>query len=124
MGFIARPIPALLTQVLPEWRGRDFPQYRRWLNRVAPRARQCCGPYFDTLANGFENIGGRTGPAGSSLVWDRSRPIAVDTIAHLVAFELRPGVQLDQVEMEAIANDVVFGIMGAAILKDSDRRAP
>ncbi len=76
-----------------------------------------CGPYFDTPANGFENIGGRSGPAGSSQVQDRSRPVAVDTIAHLVAFPLKPGIPLEGIDFEAIANDIVFGVMGISVLK-------
>ena len=74
-----------------------------------------CGPYFDTPANGFENIGGRKGPAGSREVSDRSQAVAVDTIAHLIAFPLRSGEELQSVEIQAIANDVVFGIMGASV---------
>jgi hypothetical protein len=76
-----------------------------------------CGLHFDTPANGFENIGGRSGPPGSSKMQDHDRPVAVDTIAHLIAVPLRKGAQLDSVAMEAIANDVVFGIMGASVLK-------
>jgi hypothetical protein len=75
-----------------------------------------CDLYFDTPANGFENIGGRQGPAGSSQVKDRSKPVAVDTFAHLVSFPLRADVQLEAVEMTAIANDVMFGVMGASVL--------
>ena len=73
--------------------------------------------HYDTAANGFENIGGRSGPAGSSNVADLTKPVSVDTIAHLIAFPLRSGAQLDTVEMEAIANDVVFGVMGASVLR-------
>ena len=76
------------------------------------------GRYHDTAANGFENIGGREGPAGSSEVKDMTKPIHVnDSEAHLVPFELEQGIRLRSVEMEAIANDVVFGVMGATILK-------
>ncbi|MFH0796465.1 MAG: DUF4450 domain-containing protein [Candidatus Omnitrophota bacterium] len=66
---------------------------------------------------GFENIGGRYGPAGSAQVPDRMKWFPVDTEAHLVPVELRPDVKLASVELEAIANDLVFGIMGATILK-------
>jgi len=76
-----------------------------------------CGRYHDTPANGFENIGGRTGPAGSAEVDDIARPIPLDTEAHLVPFPLRPDVPLAAVRIEAIANDVVFGVMGATVLK-------
>jgi hypothetical protein len=76
-----------------------------------------CGPHFDTPANGFENIGGRSGPAGTSQVKNLTRPVAVDTIAHLLSFDLPAGKQLEEVRMEIIANDVTFGVMGAAILK-------
>lgn len=73
--------------------------------------------YHDTAANGFENLGGRSGPAGSREVKDMTKPVPVDTEAHLVGIELKPGVQLDAVTLEAIANDVIFGIMGATVLK-------
>ena len=79
----------------------------------------CWGQYHfhDTAANGFENIGGRSGPAGSSEAGDLTKPINVDCEAHLVPFELRSGVDLKSISLEAVANDVVFGIMGATILK-------
>jgi hypothetical protein len=73
--------------------------------------------FHDTAANGFENIGGRSGPAGSAKVTDLTRPVAVDTEAHLVALELKPGAVLREVQMEAVANDIIFGLMGATILK-------
>ena len=73
--------------------------------------------YHDTAANGFENIGGRSGPAGSAQVADLTRPVAVDTEAHLLALELKPGAVLRELRMEAVANDIIFGLMGATILK-------
>ena len=73
--------------------------------------------FHDTAANGFENIGGRSGPAGSAQVADLTQPVAVDTEAHLVALELKPGSVLREVQMEAVANDIIFGLMGATILK-------
>lgn len=76
-----------------------------------------CNLNFDTPANRFENIGGRTGPKGSTEVSDLSKPVAVDTLAHLLAFHLRDHIGLSTVEVEAIANDVVFGVMGTSILK-------
>ena len=76
-----------------------------------------CGRYHDTAANGFENIGGRTGPEGSRKGDDLSNPIALDTEAQLAPFDLRPNVPLAAVAIEAIANDVIFGVMGASILK-------
>jgi hypothetical protein len=76
-----------------------------------------CGRFHDTAANGFENIGGRTGPAGSSQVPDLTQPVALDTEAHLVALPLRSGAELEGVRLEAIANDCLFGIMGATVLK-------
>jgi len=76
-----------------------------------------CGRYHDTPANGFENIGGRTGPTGSAECDDLSNPIALDTEAQLAPFDLRPNVPLAAVAIEAIANDVIFGVMGASILK-------
>lgn len=76
-----------------------------------------CGRYHDTAANGFENIGGRTGPAGSSQVADMTKPVALDTEAQLVPFPLKPGVTLSSVRIEAYANDVIFGVMGATVLR-------
>jgi len=76
-----------------------------------------CGRFHDTAANGFENLGGRTGPAGSAQVADLTKPVAMDTEAHLVALDLRPAIELRAVELEAIANDAVFGVMGATVLK-------
>ncbi|MBU4199453.1 MAG: DUF4450 domain-containing protein [Verrucomicrobia bacterium] len=73
----------------------------------------------DTAANGFENIGGRFGPAGSSAAMDMTQPVEVDTEAHLVAFNLPPGGVLTAISLEAIANDIVFGLMGASVMKDS-----
>ena len=75
------------------------------------------GHYHDTASNGFENIGGRSGPMGSSEVADLTQPIALDTEAHLVPFELRTDSTLASVSVEAIANDIIFGVMGATILK-------
>jgi hypothetical protein len=71
----------------------------------------------DTPANGFENLGGRFGPPGSNPGMDLTRPVEVDTEAHLAAFELPPGGLLTGIALEAIANDVVFGLMGASVLK-------
>jgi len=76
-----------------------------------------CGRWHDTAANGFENLGGRFGPAGSSQVPDLKQPVNVDTEAHLVAFDLPPGAALKSVRIEAVANDVIFGVMGASMLK-------
>lgn len=76
-----------------------------------------CGRWHDTAANGFENIGGRFGPAGSIEAGDLTKPIRVDTEAHLVALDLQPGKSLDSIALEAIANDIVFGLMGATLLK-------
>ena len=73
--------------------------------------------FHDTAANGFENIGGRSGPAGSAQVADLTKPVAVDTEAHLVALDLKPGAVLREVRMEAVANDIIFGLMGATVLK-------
>ena len=73
--------------------------------------------YHDTAANGFENLGGRSGPAGSALVPDLTRPVAVDTEAHLVSLKMKPGAVLRELQMEAVANDVIFGLMGATVLK-------
>jgi len=75
------------------------------------------GRFHDTASNGFENIGGRTGPAGSSQAGDLAKPIALDTEAHLIPFDLDPEVELRRVSLEAVANDCIFGIMGATVLK-------
>ena len=76
-----------------------------------------CDRFHDTTANGFENLGGRFGPPGSSAAGDLTRPVGVDTEAHLVKVPLRSGVDLRGFTLEAIANDVIFGLMGASILK-------
>jgi hypothetical protein len=76
-----------------------------------------CGRFHDTPANGFENIGGRTGSKGSGEVEDLSKPVATDTEAHLVSFPLTANVKLASVRVEAVANDIIFGVMGATILK-------
>ncbi len=73
--------------------------------------------FHDTAANGFENLGGRFGPPGSSAAGDLTRPIAVDTEAHLVKIPLQQGRVLRAFGVEAVANDVIFGLMGASILK-------
>jgi hypothetical protein len=75
-----------------------------------------CGRYHDTAANGFENLGGRHGVAGSADVPDMTQPVDTDTEAHLVPLDLKPNVELSSVEFEAVANDVFFGIMGATVL--------
>jgi hypothetical protein len=77
----------------------------------------------DTAANGFENIGGRFGPAGSNAAMDLTQPVEVDTEAHLVPFDLPPGKELTSLSLEAIANDIVFGLMGATVRKDSSKSA-
>ncbi len=71
----------------------------------------------DTAANGFENLGGRFGPAGSCQVPDLTRPVEVDTEAHLLRLPLRAGVRLVSLEFAAVANDVIFGLMGASLLR-------
>ena len=76
-----------------------------------------CNRWHDTAANGFENIGGRSGPAGSADVPDLTQPITVDTEAHLVAIPMRAGMPLENVRIQAAANDIVFGVMGASVLK-------
>lgn len=75
------------------------------------------GRYHDTQANGFLNIGGRFGPAGSADVSDITKPVSVDTEAHIVRIPLRNETVLKKVAFEAAANDVIFGIIGATIRK-------
>ena len=75
------------------------------------------GRYHDTAANGFENLGGRFGPSGSIMVDDMTKPVYVDTEAHIIHFIIRKGYILEKIEIEAVANDVIFGIMGATIKK-------
>ena len=48
---------------------------------------------------------------------DLTKPIALDTEAHLIALDLNSEVELRRVSLEAIANDCIFGIMGATVLK-------
>lgn len=76
-----------------------------------------CGRYHDCAATGFENIGGRSGPAGSAEVADLTQPVALDTEAQLLRVNLRSDVELRSLTIEAYANDVVFGVMGASVLK-------
>ncbi len=76
-----------------------------------------CGRWHDTAANGFENIGGRLGPKGSIEVKDMTQPVNVDTEAHLARFALSEGKTLQTVQVEAVANDIIFGIMGASVEK-------
>lgn len=75
------------------------------------------GRFHDTAANGFENLGGRFGPPGSSAAGDLTKPIAVDTEAHLIKLPLRQRAKLRAFTLEAVANDAIFGLMGASILK-------
>lgn len=76
-----------------------------------------CNRWHDTAANGFENLGGRLGPAGSAEVADMTTPISVDTEAHLIAIPMHKAETLKNLQVRAIANDVVFGVMGISILK-------
>jgi hypothetical protein len=76
-----------------------------------------CGRFHDTPANGFENLGGRFGPPGSAAAGSLARPIEVDTEAHLVRLPLKPQTELRTITVEAIANDAIFGLMGASVLK-------
>jgi len=74
------------------------------------------GRFHDTEANGFENIGGRFGPGGSCEAGDLRRPVAVDTEAHLLRVPLRPGLALEALWFETVANDAIFGLMGVSVL--------
>ena len=80
----------------------------------------CWGTHFDrihdTAANGFENLGGRSGPSGSADVKDLTQPIPLDTEAHLVALPLR-GAPLGSFTVAIVANDAIFGVMGATLEK-------
>jgi hypothetical protein len=76
-----------------------------------------CNRWHDTAANGFENLGGRSGPAGSVEVKDMTQPVAVDTEAHLVAITVAPGKTIQTIRIEAVANDIIFGVMGATLKK-------
>jgi len=76
-----------------------------------------CNRWHDTAANGFENIGGRSGPAGSADVADMTKPVSLDTEAHLVAIPMREDVPLESIRIQAVANDIIFGVMGASVLK-------
>ena len=73
----------------------------------------------DTAANGFENMGGRFGPSGSQEIADMTQPVEVDTEAHLLSVELPPHAALTAITLEAIANDVIFGLMGATVWNQS-----
>jgi hypothetical protein len=73
------------------------------------------GSFHDSMGCGFENIGGRFGVGGSNEVADLSVPVEVDTEANLVAIELQEGLAAAYVTVEAVANDIVFGVMGASV---------
>ncbi|MBE6568814.1 MAG: DUF4450 domain-containing protein [Ruminococcaceae bacterium] len=72
--------------------------------------------YHDTPASGFENLSGKTG-AMSSAGLDLTKPIPTDTEAHILRFRLREGVKVTRMEMRAVANDVIFALMGITLLK-------
>jgi hypothetical protein len=76
------------------------------------------GRFHDTPCNGFENIGGRFGPSGSNEVDDLKKPVNVDTEAHLLSLPMKTNTTLLKVEIEAIANDAIFVIMGASIYSE------
>ena len=44
--------------------------------------------------------------------------VEVDAEAHLLAIPMRHGQKLKFITLEAVANDIVFGLMGATILAD------
>ena len=56
-------------------------------------------------------------PQSTADVADLTQPVAVDTEAHLVAIPMREGQTLESVHVQAVANDVLFGVMGASVLK-------
>ena len=75
-----------------------------------------CGRFHDTAANGFEIL--EDGQARRvRLNQDLTQPVALDTEAQLLSLELRHDAELESVTLEAVANDVVFGIMGASVLR-------
>ncbi len=76
-----------------------------------------CGRWHDTAINGFENLGGRFGPAGSAEAADLAQPVNVDTEANLVGIELNNDSPLQLLEVECLATDIVYGIMGVTLLK-------
>jgi hypothetical protein len=48
---------------------------------------------------------------------NEDRPVEVDAEARLAKLPLKPGVALRAITIEAYANDVIFGKMGATIRK-------
>ncbi len=48
---------------------------------------------------------------------DLAVPITTDTEAHLLALNLPAGRPLVAIAWEAVANDVIFGLMGASVLR-------
>ena len=44
-----------------------------------------------------------------------TQPIALDTEAHLVRFPLRQGSRTAKIVLEAVANEVIFGVMGVTL---------
>lgn len=75
----------------------------------------------NTPSAGFENIGGRFGPAGSVEVADLTRPVYVDNDADLIAIDMKPDAMLKSVKVEAVSEDVIFGVMGASVLKSEGK---
>jgi len=74
------------------------------------------GRYHDTARNGFENLGGRFGVAGSHMVKDMTLPVEVDTEAHLLKLPIQ-GMHITKICVEAAANDAIFALMGVTALK-------
>ena len=72
--------------------------------------------FHDTPNAGFENMGGHHG-AMSSAGLDLTQPIPTDTEAHILRFRLRGGETLKRVGLKAVANDVIFALMGITVLK-------
>ena len=46
-----------------------------------------------------------------------TQPIHVDTEAHLLGMDLRPGQVVESLTLEAIANDIAFGLMGISNMR-------
>ncbi|NJD03073.1 MAG: DUF4450 domain-containing protein [Ruminiclostridium sp.] len=75
------------------------------------------GRFHDTRNNGFENIGGRFGPPGSNEAGNLLKPVSVDTEAHLLSISMRENVILKRVEVEAVANDAFYAVMGISVYR-------
>ena len=56
-----------------------------------------------------------TNTLGACAVAESEPAAGVDTEAQLIAVPLRCGVQVERLDLDAVANDVIFGLMGVSV---------